>query len=63
MENLYNAKEGDLKNQIKRLKDNIQSKGDELSMVQNKMESITQKLSQLEGERVSYQQMIRDLQV
>jgi flagellar biosynthesis chaperone FliJ len=63
LENLYNAKEGDLKNQIKRLKDNIQSKGDELSMVQNKMESITQKLSQLEGERVSYQQMIRDLQV
>jgi len=26
------------------------------------MESITQRLSQLEGERVSYQQMIRDLQ-
>ncbi|OXA57183.1 lamin Dm0 isoform X2 [Folsomia candida] len=62
MENLYNAKEADLKNQIKRLKDTITSKGDELSAVQSKLESITQKLSQLEGERVSYQQMIRDLQ-
>jgi chromosome segregation ATPase len=62
MDNLYNAKESDLRNQIKRLKDTIISKGDELNNVQSKMESITQKLSQLEGERVSYQQMIRDLQ-
>jgi len=62
MENLYNAKESDLKNQIKRLKDTIAGKGDELSAIQSKMESITQRLSQLEGERVSYQQMMRDLQ-
>lgn len=40
MENLYNAKEADLKNQIKRLKDTITSKGDELSAVQSKLESM-----------------------
>lgn len=61
-ENLYNAKENDLKGQIKRLKDLITSKGNELSNMQQKMDTISQKLSALEGEKFGYQQIIRDLQ-
>lgn len=61
-ESLFNAKEGDLKGQIKRLKDLIQSKGNELSTMQSKMDTISQKLSALEGEKFGYQQIIRDLQ-
>jgi chromosome segregation ATPase len=62
LENLFTAKENDLKNQIKRLKDTIAGKGDEMSIIQSKMDSVVQKVSQLEGERMTLQQMIRDLQ-
>lgn len=51
-----------MKGQIKRLKDLIQSKGNELSSMQSKMDTISQKLSALEGEKFGYQQIIRDLQ-
>lgn len=61
-DNLSNAKENDMKGQIKRLKDLIQSKGNELSSMQSKMDTISQKLSALEGEKFGYQQIIRDLQ-
>ncbi|ODM97281.1 Lamin-C [Orchesella cincta] len=61
-ENLFNAKESDMKGQIKRLKDLISSKGHELSAMQSKMDTISQKLSALEGEKFGYQQIIRDLQ-
>ncbi len=61
-DNLSNAKENDMKGQIKRLKDLIQSKANELSNMQSKMDTISQKLSALEGEKFGYQQIIRDLQ-
>lgn len=61
-DNLSNAKENDMKGQIKRLKDLIQSKANELSSMQSKMDTISQKLSALEGEKFGYQQIIRDLQ-
>ena len=61
-ENLYRTKEDDLRSQINRLKDAIADRGNEVTILTDRLNAALQKLSTLEGDNYGLIKTIKDLE-
>jgi len=59
---LYRTKEDDLRSQINRLKDAIADRGNEVSIITEKLNATLQRLSTLEGDNYGLVKTIKDLE-